>query len=65
LADSTLEIPKIMLSEQEVHRIYDGFAVKDMSFDDFRKEVNKLTNPASAATELANMRKSVKIKGKN
>lgn len=54
-----------MTNDRDIKRIYDSFTIKDLSFETFRKEVNKLTNPASAATELANMRKSVKIKGKN
>jgi len=54
-----------MINDQEIHRIYDSFAVKDLSFETFRKEVRNITNPVSAATELADIRKSVKIKGKN
>jgi len=54
-----------MINDQEIKRIYDSFAVKDLPYETFRKEVRNITNPASAAAELANMRKSVKIKGKN
>jgi len=53
------------MDDRKIKEIYDGFLIKDLSFDDFRKEVRNITNPASAAAELANMRKSVKIKGKN
>lgn len=47
-----------MINDQEIKRIYDSFTIKDLSFETFRKEVRNITNPASAAAELANMRKA-------
>ena len=54
-----------MTSDRDIRRIYDSFAIKDLSYEAFQREVRKLQDPARAAIELANIRKSVKIKGKN
>jgi len=43
------------MNDQQLRRIYNGFEIKDMSFEAFAKEINGLSDPVQMQNDLANI----------
>jgi hypothetical protein len=41
-------------------KLYDGFQTKDMTFQQFEKEIQELTDPIAMARDLAKIRQGVR-----
>lgn len=41
------------MNNQQLRQIYNGFAVKDMTFPDFVKEMKSLSNPVKMREDLS------------
>ncbi|MFX1452927.1 MAG: hypothetical protein ACFFCM_18975 [Promethearchaeota archaeon] len=43
------------MNDQQLKQIYNNFEVKDMTFADFKKEINSLSDPVKMQQDLSNI----------